>query len=172
MVHGRRAANTRHLSPNEGEDRRRAERARQVGLFRYGLIQDLIDPKLTTRQRGKLARELAEKEHTDPFGRQVRVARGTLDRWARHYRAGGFPALVPAPRQVTPRTPVEVLDCRRSRISPAVWSRNSPPCRWRSVGCEGPSSTGWWPLADSAEWECSSGPKRRRVLVRPGSEPT
>ncbi|WP_326790576.1 DDE-type integrase/transposase/recombinase [Streptomyces sp. NBC_00151] len=98
------------MSPSEGEDRRRAERARQVGLFRYGLIQDLIDTKLTTRQRGKLARELAAKEHTDPFGRQVRVARGTLDRWARHYRAGGFPALVPAQRQVTPRTPVEVLD--------------------------------------------------------------
>ncbi|WTX68169.1 helix-turn-helix domain-containing protein [Streptomyces sp. NBC_00647] len=38
------------------------------------------------------------------------MTRGTLDRWARHYRAGGFPALVPAPRQVTPRTPVEVLD--------------------------------------------------------------
>ncbi|WP_406502695.1 DDE-type integrase/transposase/recombinase [Streptomyces sp. NBC_01602] len=98
------------MSPSEDEDRRRAERARQVGLFRYGLIQDLIDTKLTTRQRGKLARELAEKEHTDPFGRQVKVARGTLDRWVRHYRAGGFPALVPAQRQVTPRTPVEVLD--------------------------------------------------------------
>ncbi|MEU8779060.1 DDE-type integrase/transposase/recombinase [Streptomyces sp. NPDC048606] len=98
------------MSPSEDEDRRRAERARQVGLFRYGLIQDLIDTKLTTRQRGKLARELAAKEHTDPFGRQTKVARGTLDRWVRHYRAGGFPALVPAPRQVTPRTPVEVLD--------------------------------------------------------------
>ncbi|MFE5539488.1 DDE-type integrase/transposase/recombinase [Streptomyces sp. NPDC056519] len=98
------------MSPSEDEDRRRAERARQVGLFRYGLIQDLIDTKLTTRQRGKLARELAAKEHTDPFGRQVKVTRGTLDRWARHYRAGGFPALVPAQRQVTPRTPVEVLD--------------------------------------------------------------
>ena len=92
------------MSPSEDEDRRRAERARQVGLFRYGLIQDLIDTKLTTRQRGQLARELAAKEHTDPFGRQVKVARGTLDRWARHYRAGGFPALVPA-RGRSPRGP-------------------------------------------------------------------
>ncbi|MDX6763025.1 MULTISPECIES: hypothetical protein [Streptomyces] len=33
-----------------------------------------------------------------------------LDRWVRHYRAGGVPALVSAQRQVTPRTPVEVLD--------------------------------------------------------------
>ncbi|MFI6689643.1 DDE-type integrase/transposase/recombinase [Streptomyces sp. NPDC050485] len=98
------------MSPSEDEDRRRAERARQVALFRYGLIQDLIDTKLTKRERGALARELAAKEHTDPFGRQVRVARGTLDRWTRHYRSGGFAALIPAPRQVTPRTPVEVLD--------------------------------------------------------------
>lgn len=30
------------MSPTEDEDRRRAERARQVGLFRYGLIQDLM----------------------------------------------------------------------------------------------------------------------------------
>ncbi|MFD5575005.1 helix-turn-helix domain-containing protein [Streptomyces cadmiisoli] len=98
------------MSPSEDEDRRRAERARQVGLFRYGLIQDLIDTKLTTRQRGKLARELAAKEHTDPFGRQVKVTRGTLDRWARHYRAGGFPALVPAQRQVTPRGVADQAD--------------------------------------------------------------
>jgi putative transposase len=98
------------MSPSEDEDRRRAERARQVALFRYGLIQDLIDTKLTKRERGVLARELAAQEHTDPFGRQVRVTRGTLDRWTRHYRADGFEALVPAPRQVTPRTPVEVLD--------------------------------------------------------------
>ncbi|MEU0788120.1 hypothetical protein ABZ341_42145 [Streptomyces sp. NPDC006173] len=62
--------------------------------------------------------------------------------------------------------------CGRSRNSMAVWSRNSPPCRWRGVRCEGSLSTGQWPLADSAAWECSSGPRRRRVLVRPGSEPT
>lgn len=98
------------MSPSEDEDRRRANRARQVALFRYGLIQDLIDTKLTKRERGALARELAAQEHTDPFGRQVKVTRGTLDRWTRGYRDGGFEALVPAPRNVTPRTPVEVLD--------------------------------------------------------------
>ncbi|WP_217565979.1 DUF2399 domain-containing protein [Streptomyces sp. GbtcB7] len=40
---------------------------------------------------------MAAQEHTDPFARQVRVARGTLDRWTRHDRAGGFAALVPEP---------------------------------------------------------------------------
>src|SRR5258708_4688559 len=38
------------------------------------------------------------RTHTDPFGNQVRIARETLDRWIRRYRAGGFEALVPAPR--------------------------------------------------------------------------
>lgn len=94
------------MSPSEDEDRPRAERARQVSLFRYGLIQDLIDTKLTTRQRGKLARELAAKEHTDPFGRHRSGSpAGTRDCWARHYRAGGSPAPVPAQRQVTPTHP-------------------------------------------------------------------
>ncbi|MFI5809242.1 DDE-type integrase/transposase/recombinase [Streptomyces sp. NPDC051561] len=98
------------MSSSEDEDRRRADKARQVGLFRYGLVQDLIDSKLTTRERGRLAREVAAREHTDPFGRQVRVSRGTIDRWTRAYRQGGFAALVPEPRQVAPRTPVEVLE--------------------------------------------------------------
>ncbi|MGW0424712.1 hypothetical protein [Streptomyces sp. NPDC003015] len=66
------------MASSEDEDRRRAEKARQVGLFRYSLIQDLLDSSLTTRERGRLARELADKKHTDPFGRQVRVSRGTI----------------------------------------------------------------------------------------------
>ncbi|MFC8262846.1 helix-turn-helix domain-containing protein [Streptomyces sp. NPDC057291] len=37
-----------------------------------------------------MARELATREHTDPFGRQVRLSRGTIDRWTCHYRGGGF----------------------------------------------------------------------------------
>jgi putative transposase len=80
------------------------------GLFRYSLIQDLLDSSLTTRERGCLARELAEKEHIDPFGRQVKVSRGTIDRWTRDYRGGGFAALVPEPRKAVPRTPPEVLE--------------------------------------------------------------
>lgn len=98
------------MASSEDEDRRRAEKARQVGLFRYSLIQDLLDSSLTTRERGGLARELADKEHTDPFGRQVRVSRGTIDRWTRDYRRGGFATLVPEPRKAVPRTPPEVLE--------------------------------------------------------------
>jgi putative transposase len=92
------------------EQKRRAERARRIGLFRYELIQDVIDPALSTRQRGRRARELAQIEHAGPFGEKIRLSRNTIDRWARWYRAGGFDALVPQPAVVHPRTPGEVLD--------------------------------------------------------------
>ena len=92
------------------EDQVRAERARAVGLFRYALIRDVADPELTTRQRGRLVRALAQAEHQGPFGQPVRVSRATIDRWIRDWRRGGFDALVPPPRRVSPRTPTEVLD--------------------------------------------------------------
>ena len=41
------------------EDRKRAARAEQVALFRYQLIREAADPALSTRQRGRLVRELA-----------------------------------------------------------------------------------------------------------------
>ena len=55
----------------EEEDRRRAEKSRRVALFRYSLIQELIDPHLAPGQRGGLCRKIAEAEHTDAFGRQI-----------------------------------------------------------------------------------------------------
>jgi putative transposase len=88
----------------------RAERARAIGLFRYGLIREAADPGLSTRARGRLVRAVAGCEHTDPTGRQVRVSRDTLDRWIRAWRRGGFDALVPSPRQTCPRLPVEVVE--------------------------------------------------------------
>jgi putative transposase len=93
----------------DDEARRRAERARRVALFRYELIQEVIDPRLSTRQRGVLVRGLAQRPHEGPFGNQVRVSRHTIDRWAREWRAGGFEALVPQPARVLARTPAEVL---------------------------------------------------------------
>jgi putative transposase len=92
------------------EDSKRVERARAVGLFRYQLIREAADPAHSTRQRGRLVRAIAAAQHTDPFGRRVRVSRQTVDRWIRDWRNGGFDALVPSPRQVSQRTPAEVLD--------------------------------------------------------------
>ncbi len=88
----------------------RSERARMIGLFRYQLIREAADPGLSTRARGRLVRAVAATEHLDPTGRLVRVSRDTLDRWIRAWRRGGFDALVPSPRQSTPRLPVEVVE--------------------------------------------------------------
>jgi putative transposase len=95
---------------HDREDQIRAERARAVGLFRYSLIRDAADRQLSTKQRGRLVRALAEREHSGPFGQPVRVSRETIDRWIRHWRRGGFDALIPNPRRVSPRTPADVLD--------------------------------------------------------------
>ena len=86
------------------EDRKRAARAEQVALFRYQLIREAADPALSTRQRGRLVRELAARAHPGPFGEPVTVSRETIDRWIRAWRTGGFAALAPPARQVTLRT--------------------------------------------------------------------
>lgn len=88
----------------------RADRARQVGLFRYALIREAADPALSTRQRGRLVRELAEREHTGPFGGQVRISRVTLDKWILAWRRGGFDALLPSARNCVPRSSATVLE--------------------------------------------------------------
>jgi putative transposase len=93
----------------DGEQRRRAERARRIALFRYELVQEVIDPGLSSRQRGRLVRRLAACEHMGPFGTPVRVSPATIRRWWRWWRTGGFEALVPTPARVEPRTPAEVL---------------------------------------------------------------
>ncbi len=92
------------------EERVRAERARAIGLFRYALIREAADRQLSAKQRGRLVRALAEREHEGPFGQPVRVSRVSIDRWIRAWRRGGFDALVPEPRRVGPRTPAEVLE--------------------------------------------------------------
>ena len=47
---------------------------------------------------------------TGRAGSQVRVSYQSINRWKRDYLAGGFEALVPSPRQASPRTPGEVLE--------------------------------------------------------------
>jgi len=74
------------------------------------LIREAADPGLSGRQRGALVRALAAAEHAGPDGRPVRLTRWTLDRWIAEWRAGGFDALVPSPRQCAPRTSAEVLE--------------------------------------------------------------
>lgn len=86
------------------------DRRREIGLFRYALVRDAVEPGLSKAERGRLVRGLCEREHVGPDGRLVQIGRTTLDRWIRAYRHGGFEALVPRPRVVAPRTPAEVLE--------------------------------------------------------------
>ncbi len=86
------------------------DRRRDVALFRYSLIREAADPALTKAERGRLVRALAARDHTGPRGERVRVARNTVDRWIRDWRAGGFEALIPAARSAEPTTPAATLD--------------------------------------------------------------
>ena len=67
------------MSKEEEQQQARLEQARAIGLFRYMLIREAADPALSTRQRGKLVRAIAAREHADPSGRPVRLTRWTLD---------------------------------------------------------------------------------------------
>jgi putative transposase len=88
----------------------RDERALEVGLFRYSLICEAINPALSGAERGRLVRALAGGEHVGPGGRLIVVGRSTLDDWIRAYRRGGFAALCPAARRVGPLTAGRVLE--------------------------------------------------------------
>ena len=94
---------------DEEDRKKRVERAREAGLFRYSLVQELTEPGLSAAERGWRAREMAGRAHDGPGGRRVTVSYSTLTRWRRRYEEGGFDALVPSPRQPSPRTPQEVL---------------------------------------------------------------
>ncbi|MGB8381051.1 MAG: DDE-type integrase/transposase/recombinase [Dermatophilaceae bacterium] len=98
------------MSTEHEQDNARRARAREVGLFRYALIQEALNEALSTKQCGRLVRAIAARAHPGPFGTPVRVSRATVDRWIRDYRGGGFAALVPAPRRVQPSTPAQVLE--------------------------------------------------------------
>ncbi len=88
----------------------RRQRAQTIALWRWSLIEPAMDDALTSRQRGAIVRELAAREHAGPSGRTVSVSRKTIDRWITARRSGGFDALVPAPRQCTPRIDPQVVE--------------------------------------------------------------
>jgi putative transposase len=97
------------MTTRDAQARHRAEHARQIALFRYRLVQEAIDRELSTRQRGRLVRQIASEVHPGPSGRLVQVSRKSLDRWIRAWRAGGFEALLPAARHVDPRSNADAL---------------------------------------------------------------
>lgn len=121
------------------EDAKRRERAQAIGLFRYQLICPALDPGLSTKARGRLVRQIAAGEHTDPFGARVRYSRDTLDRWIRRYRAGGFDELIPSPRSVAARTDAATLELA------AALKRENPARTAAQVARILRTSAGWAP---------------------------
>ncbi len=89
----------------------------EEALFRYGLVREPADERLTGSERGVLVRALAGRLHTHPSGALRSVSRGTLDRWIRAWRTGGFQALMPAVRAsvalIDPALLVAAADLRR-----------------------------------------------------------
>ena len=71
---------------------------REVALFRYGLIADLVHLPPGTPGIGDKLRAKAERQYTIPDTLRTRVAAETLRDWLLHYRRGGFDALYPKPR--------------------------------------------------------------------------
>lgn len=86
------------------------DRRREIALFRYALIRPLTDDRLSAAERGRLIADLAARPQPGPAGGWVTPARSTLYRWWKHYREGGFAALVPATRSAVPISDAELLD--------------------------------------------------------------
>lgn len=82
------------------DETRRAERAEQIALFRYGLISDLLHPAEGDERRPlyERLREKAAKSYCIPGSHRTRVAIETLRDWLTAYKAGGFDALRPKAR--------------------------------------------------------------------------
>jgi len=82
----------------QDDETRRAERAEQIALFRYGLISDLVHPGDDARRLYERLRDKAAKSYCIPGSRRTRVATETLRDWLTAYKVGGFDALRPKPR--------------------------------------------------------------------------
>jgi putative transposase len=85
----------------------------QIGLFRYGLIADLLHGDVEKKGLSALLREKAERVYEIPGSRRTRVASETIRDWLMAYRRGGFAALRPQVRSDVGSTraiPQEIAD--------------------------------------------------------------
>jgi len=73
------------------------ERGLEIAAFRHRLIAEAIEAR--DEQVSQVLRRIALRPHTDPRGKEVRVAVCTLWRWLSRYRRGGLMALCPGPRR-------------------------------------------------------------------------
>lgn len=97
--------------------------AEQTALFRYRVIAEALDERLTPAERGMLVHELAAHAHDLPDGSRREFSRATLDRWIRAYRESGLQGLRPQLRSDVGavRENAELVEeaCRLRREAPA-----------------------------------------------------
>lgn len=115
----------------------------EEALWRYSLIREPADPRLSCGERGVLVRVLAARLHAHPSGELRSVGRSTLDDWIRAYRTGGFEALAPRQRASVPRTPRALLERAETlrRENPARTAAQIQRIIAASNGGAGPSRT-------------------------------
>jgi transposase InsO family protein len=87
-----------HTDPCDTPARDMDAHRREVALFRYGVIADLVQLEPNHRGLYELLRKKAEVEYTIPGSLRRHVAPETMRGWLRHYRRGGFDALMPRVR--------------------------------------------------------------------------
>ncbi len=72
---------------------------REIALFRYSLIAEILCLPPGSAERWALIRDKARREHPIPGGRRTRVGITTIRDWLALYEGGGFDALHPKRRQ-------------------------------------------------------------------------
>ena len=93
--------------------------AETIALFRYHVVADATNSRLTPAERGALIRQLARQPHQQPDGSTRVYSRATLDRWVRAYREQGLDGLRPQPRAdlgVVRRHPELLEEAARLRL--------------------------------------------------------
>jgi hypothetical protein len=101
------------------------ERRREVALFRYGVIAELVQWEPHHRGLYALLAKKAEQTYTIPGSLRRHVAPETMRGWLRDYRRGGFDALAPRVRadQGSSRSiPMHVVDllCQLKEDTPTL----------------------------------------------------
>jgi len=114
-----------HTDSNDTQALDIDERRREVALFRYGVIADLVHLEPHHRGLYALLTKKAEQEFTIPGSLRRHVAPETMRGWLRAYRRGGFDALIPRVRadQGCARSiPPQVVDllCQLKEDSPEL----------------------------------------------------
>lgn len=75
-----------------------SDQAEQIALFRYRVVAEAANPRLSPAERGRLVRALVRQAHEHPDGSLCTLSRGTLDRWTATYQARGLDGLRPQRR--------------------------------------------------------------------------